>query len=513
MDKLDKFDLKIELIEAFAKLINSNFSYDDLIDLIIKNALLVTEGSGSSLLILDQRTNKLHFKSVVGKSSGKLKQFVLNPDEGIAGWIIKSKKAVFVEDVVNDRRWSEKIKQDADLQVHSLAGAPIFVKDWVYGVIEVVYTEPPKSKEKILEALESFSKLVASTIENFVDYGIIKTNYKQLKSSYNEKYRIMGNSNPIKRVISDAMKVSKTNSTILISGESGTGKELVARLIHEKSSRGANNFFAVNCGAIPETMLERELFGHEKGAFTGADTAKIGLFEDANKSTLFLDEIGEMSKQMQVRLLRVIQEGAFTRIGATRETKVDVRILAATNKNLKEEVEKGNFRGDLYYRINVIEIKTPLLKDRGGDISLLAEYFLEKYRKEMNLFHLTIAPDAMLLLQAYDWPGNVRELGNAIERAVVMRNGMEITIDDLPIGPKDKKEMNVTVGMTMKEAQESFKKTLVEQTLDYTGGNKTKAAKILGIERTYLSKLCSSFKANEKKEAENAAKAEENLLP
>ncbi|MBF0274496.1 MAG: sigma-54-dependent Fis family transcriptional regulator [Nitrospinae bacterium] len=494
MDIQESYDIKLELIKTFTKLIESNFSYDHLLDLIIENAMLLSGGQGAGFLVIDKTTNKVHFKTAVGKGSKKVKQAVLNQNEGIVGWIINNKKSVFVADVKKDTRWSEDVSKQVDQEVKSLAGVPIFLEDEVYGVLEVIFSTSPKSEEKAVEILEAFSAQVSKVIENFVNYDNIKTHYDVLKKRVREKNKIIGRSSSIKKNVSDCIKAAKSNATVLITGESGTGKELIARMIHEESSRKDKVFYAINCGAIPETMLERELFGHEKGSFTGADSQKIGLFEAADKSTLFLDEIGEMPKLMQVKLLRVIQEKTFTRLGSIKEQKCDVRIVAATNKVLKDEIEKGNFREDLYYRLNVIPINIAPLRDRVSDIPPLVEHFIEKYRKELNLMELKITDEAMNLLMGHEWQGNIRELENTVERAVVMRNGMEITEDDLPIsGAKKGIGATVQVGLTLKDAQDQFKKELFIKTIEFAGGNKTKAAKILDIERTYLSKMCSQY--------------------
>jgi Nif-specific regulatory protein len=244
---------------------------------------------------------------------------------------------------------------------------------------------------------------------------------------------------------------------------------------------------------MPETLLEDELFGHEKGAFTGAVGKKIGKFELAHEGTLFLDEIGEMTPGMQAKLLRVLQEGNFYRVGGNIPISVDVRVLSATNKKLDEEVSEGRFREDLYYRLNVVQINMPTLRERLEDIPLIAEHFLATFREEMVMPNVVISKTAMDKMVQYNWPGNIRELRNAIERAVVMGNGKEILPEDLPINTVRVNYPGLQVGLTLEEALNQFKREFIVLNLKHTGGNRSKAAKVMDIQRTYLSRLISKF--------------------
>jgi Nif-specific regulatory protein len=249
----------------------------------------------------------------------------------------------------------------------------------------------------------------------------------------------------------------------------------------------------LNCGALTESLLEDELFGHEKGAYTGAVGKKVGKFELADGGTLFLDEIGEMSLGMQSKLLRVLQEGAYYRVGGNTVVHVDVRILAATNRDILKHIEEGKFREDLYYRLNVVQIHMPALRERKEDIPLLAEYFLDLMKKERNTPDLKISKAAMEKIMRYEWPGNIRELRNAIERAVVMGDGQEITPEDLPMADSKVTYPGLEVGITLNEALNKFKKEFIVLNLKETNGNRSKAAKIMGIQRTYLSRLISKY--------------------
>ena len=310
-----------------------------------------------------------------------------------------------------------------------------------------------------------------------------------LRSELTKKYRLMiGESPAINEVKQLIEKVSVSNATVLITGESGTGKEVAALAIHQNSPREDYPFVPVNCAALPENLLESELFGHEKGSFTGAMARKLGRFELADKGTLFLDEITEMPLSMQVKLLRVLQEKSFERVGGTETLNVDVRIIAASNRDLAKAIEEGRFRDDLYYRLNVIHIHLPPLRERKEDIPLLTAYFLEKLRPTYLVSN--ISEDAMKLLVRYNWPGNVRELQNVLERAAIISHGSEITTDDLPkefqTAPQ-KSDLDVVVNIPDSGISlEGLEKELIIKALDKSKGNQTRAAQLLGITRSAL---------------------------
>lgn len=292
---------------------------------------------------------------------------------------------------------------------------------------------------------------------------------------------IIGQSEEMKRVFEMVDTVAETDSTVLIRGESGTGKELIARAIHSRSKRRYFPIVAVNCGAIPETLLESELFGHEKGAFTGAQYRRKGKLELANGGTLFLDEIGDISFKMQIDLLRVLEGKRFTRLGGSEEISVDFRLICATNKNLEKLVEEEKFRDDLYYRINVFSIFLPPLRKRKSDIIMLANHFIQKYARSMGKPKKSIASNVQEMMLEYSWPGNVRELENAIERAMVIGKGPEITIEDLPLHINTTEKSN-----SGKVKLSDLEKDHILRMLEETGGNVTKAANLLGIDRVTL---------------------------
>jgi len=297
--------------------------------------------------------------------------------------------------------------------------------------------------------------------------------------------RMVARSKPMQEVFALATKVAPHATTALITGESGTGKELVAQGIHERSGRGSGKFVAVNCGGLPENLIESELFGYKKGAFTGADKDKQGLFLEADKGTLFLDEIGELPLQLQVKLLRVLQEGEIQPIGAAKPRKIDVRIIAATARDLAQEIKMGLFRQDLYYRLNVVHIHLPPLRERTGDIPFLSEFFLKRYVRRLDSPVTGIAPSTMALLLNHGWPGNVRELENVMERAVVLAEKKVILPENLPaiFGARQggRRLDDYFGGFSIKQAQKIMESALIRRALEATGGNKSKASELLEI--------------------------------
>ncbi|OIP65189.1 MAG: DNA-binding response regulator [Nitrospirae bacterium CG_4_9_14_3_um_filter_53_35] len=344
------------------------------------------------------------------------------------------------------------------------------------------------------------------TVKRALEYRTLKTQNKNLKRLVGEasSFRnIIGDSEGMQRVESLIHKVSDADTTVLIQGESGTGKELVARAIHFNSPRADAPLIPINCAAIPRDLLESELFGHVKGAFTGAALSRIGRFELADKGTLFLDEIGEMPPELQVKILRVLQEQQFERVGGTKTIQINVRIIAATNKDLEKEIKRGMFREDLYYRLNVIPIHIPPLRDRISDIPLLIRHFLNRFNHERNRNLKGFTKEALQCLESYAWPGNVRELENLVERMIILCEGEWVCIEDIPekfhapmklqsIRSVDFPEQ----GIALNEAVESFENELIIKALKQAGGVKSKAAKLLNLNRTTLLEKIKKKKLN-----------------
>jgi DNA-binding NtrC family response regulator len=313
-----------------------------------------------------------------------------------------------------------------------------------------------------------------------------------LASEVGDRYGVIVGDSPAMRAAVDvARRAAPSGATVLLLGESGTGKEVLARAIHRWSSRAGGPFVVVNCVALSGELLESELFGHEKGAFTGAHQLKRGKLEVAHGGTVFLDEIGDIRAALQTKLLRVLQDQTFERVGGTRPIRTDVRFVAATNRDLADAVQQGQFRLDLYYRLNVVSVTLPPLRERPGDVEPLARHFLDRWRREIKREIAGVRPEALGCLRRYSWPGNVRELENAIERAVVLAEGAEIGIGDLPVEVRDAGAAGLVREPSRRfhAAVEEFKRGLIASTLRRTGGNRTQAARLLGLQRTYLARL------------------------
>ncbi|MGH0037794.1 MAG: sigma-54-dependent transcriptional regulator [Myxococcota bacterium] len=327
------------------------------------------------------------------------------------------------------------------------------------------------------------------TVEKALEKKLLATENRRLRTELRGQVRhraIIGNGPSMQRVFDLVAQVADTKTNVLVSGESGTGKELVARAIHDQSDRSARPFVAVNCGAIPENLLESELFGHVKGAFTGAVQTKEGLFETADGGTLFLDEVGELTVPLQVKLLRAIQEKTIRRVGGTTDSRIDVRIISASNRDLQVEVEEGRFREDLYYRLNVIQVELPSLRERTEDIPLLVHHFIEKYADELGKPIEGISDEALERLCSHAFPGNVRELENLIERAVALARGPEIGAENLPTNLSGRVDQTVPTripeeGVDLDQLMNAYESALLCEALSATGGVKKRAAQLLGI--------------------------------
>jgi transcriptional regulator with GAF, ATPase, and Fis domain len=366
--------------------------------------------------------------------------------------------------------------------------APVMVEEKIFGALVLLWAEPQPSfrKEETDLALGLADQLAIAISKARLSAEVLRLR-RELEHAHNEHAgaAFVGKSDNILRCVQMAAYVADSYTTVLLQGESGTGKEMMADLIQSRSSRNDNPYVKINCGAIPETLLESELFGHERGAFTDARARRIGKFEESNGGTLFLDEVGELSLSAQVRLLRVLQNGEFSRVGGNEVIRTDVRVIAASNVDLDQAVQEGRFRRDLFYRLNVYPIQLPPLRERREDVPLLATHFVETYKKRSNKSITGITKKAMAWLRRYDWPGNVRELENAIERAVIIAQGRMIGIDDLPHavrGAETSKAVEVEVGSTIDEVE----KRMILQTLAYTRGDRTRAAQMLGIGRKTL---------------------------
>jgi Nif-specific regulatory protein len=359
-------------------------------------------------------------------------------------------------------------------------------------ILGVIYLSSPAYSPAFTEEhaylLSSISRIAAVTLENLSQLDSLRAENQRLRGEVRADHSLIGESRPMQRVNEFITRVAKGNSTVLIRGESGTGKELVARAIHAMGSRPDKPFVAINCAAIPEALLESELFGHEKGAFTGAASMRKGKFESAEDGTLFLDEIGEMAPLLQSKLLRVLQQREFERLGGNRLLPFNARVVAATNKNLEQAIKAGEFRQDLYYRLNVVSVASPPLREHREDIPLLALHFANKYAAKCKRGFKGIAPEARALLMQYSWPGNVRELENAIEHAIVMGLTDEILPEDLPNALLEEQSSGLAEAR-YHDTLNQTKKQLVLSALDEAKGSPVEAARLLGIHPKYLHRL------------------------
>lgn len=325
------------------------------------------------------------------------------------------------------------------------------------------------------------------TLDRALDHHQVEEKKQQPRSEpLHHETGIIGDSAPVVELLEMIRYVAPTEATVLVTGESGTGKELVAEALHYNSERSGGPFIKVNCAALAETLLESELFGHEKGAFTGADKRRDGKFVQADGGTLFLDEIGETTPAMQVKLLRVLQEGELQRVGGENTIKVNVRILAATNRDLEQQVEIGSFREDLYYRLNVVTLVVPPLRERGNDVELLVEHFVAHFAEKNRRRVESVSSSCVNLLKSYQWPGNVRELENAIERGIILMRGEQLTEKSLPLSVQKYAEKSHGEDSARHPSLQDAEKALIIQTLDETSGNKSEAARRLGITRKTL---------------------------
>ena len=377
-------------------------------------------------------------------------------------------------------------------EVRRLHPEMVVVMMTAYGTVETAVAAMKEGAYDYLTKPIDLDELLLLVQRIEREMGLDREN-RALKEQLREKFKvdfIISASRGMEEALNLAGRVAQSQATVLILGESGTGKELIARAIHYSSPRADKPFIKVNCAALPENLLESELFGHEKGAFTGAIARRIGRFEQAGQGSIFLDEIGDLSPSLQMKLLRVLQEKEFERVGSNQTIKSDVRVIAATNRNLEDLIKKGTFREDLYYRLNVVTISLPPLRERKEDISLLIEHFLKKYNQENKKAVTSLSKEARDLLMQYDYPGNVRELENFIERAVVLCRGDALTMQDLPLNLRQGKgEMLLEgdrEGRSLPDALEEIERQWIAKALEKSGGVQTKAAEELGISERVL---------------------------
>jgi Nif-specific regulatory protein len=407
----------------------------------------------------------------------------------VSSAVLSDKQAVLAENVAANRMLKDR-DSIAELKVASLICAPVMFEDQVLGLLHLYRTSghTPLNPDD-LEFTLAVARQLGTVWHRFARQATLSAENRSLRDQLRLESEIVGKSAPLQKIESQILRVGETKATVLVRGESGSGKELVARAIHQNSPRRDGPFICLNCAALTETLLESELFGHEKGAFTGATERMIGKFEAADNGTIFLDEIGEMALSTQAKFLRVLEGHPFERVGGNNAIKVDVRVVAATNRPLEEAVRGGTFRRDLFYRLQVVQLDVPALRDRLDDVPVLADHFLKKFMRETGRKLKGFTDAALEKLSGYRWPGNVRELKNVIERAVALGSGPHIDAPDIWLSELDvgAPVVGAAGGYAYKpESLEDVEKRHIHETLKHTEWNKSKAASILGIERSTL---------------------------
>ncbi len=407
----------------------------------------------------------------------------------IIGQVIEQSVAVLATDI-GPASSQLAIESLVASQIRSVLCVPLMVHDTLNGCIYLDSSSAASAfDEDHLQLVSAMGGTCTIALQNAARLQWLEEENQRLVSDTNLTHNLVGDGARMKEVYQFLAKVAAADSTVLLRGESGTGKELAARAIHRNSGRREKRFVAINCAAIPEGLLESELFGHERGSFTGAFGLKKGRFEVADGGVIFLDEIGELAPSLQVKLLRVLQEREVERVGGTSPISIDVRVIAATNRNLEEAIKSNQFREDLYYRLNVLSVVMPPLRERREDISVLASYFVSQYATRANIKPKQISPEAMEYLESYDWPGNARELENAIERALVLSASETICPEDLPEAILDKAPVSGSDGAKYHARLRDVKKELILEALEQSGGNYTEAAQLLGVHANYLHRL------------------------
>jgi len=485
---------QLSALLSISRLLTSSIDLSSLLKVIVSSVTDLLECEASSLFLIDRTGEQLVLKMATGPVGGEIKELRLNIGEGIAGWVAKHRQGLIVNDTKQDPRFLQAVDKATGFHTRSILAVPLMDQDQIVGVLEILNTAKTKQFERSdLDLLTAFGSYASVALRNAELLAAVRDESEVLRESVQERYKTLIAESPRMREVVDTLrKAARSNSTILLLGESGVGKEILARSIHSWSPRASKPFIAVNCVALSDQLLESELFGHEKGAFTGAYQQKKGLLEVAQGGTIFLDEIGDMKPSLQAKLLRVLQDREFERVGGTQSIKVDVRVIAATNQDLKEAIKDGRFRKDLFFRLNVVGVTIPPLRERREDIPALAKFFVGWYGKDLKRPEFEINKKAIEALRQYDWPGNVRELANVIERAIVLANGNAITVADLTLETPDTDGRSIDAIMLLQfhESVEHFKRLRLQEAISKAGGSKTKAAQALGLQPTYLSRLC-----------------------
>lgn len=489
------------LIDLTAR-INSYYSdLDALMTFVLESAMRLVECESSSLLIKNKEDDFLHFSAALGPKGAEAKSIPVEKNS-IAGWVYTNSKPVMLNNVPDDSRFSDNVQLKTGYETRTMIAIPMCYKETCFGVLELLNKSGTRLFDKndlelarILADQASIAYQNAETYQNAKNEITILQDNISAGPNYHTFVAKSKISNDLIKIVDG---VARSNASVLITGESGVGKELVAEQLHLRSARRDKPFVRVNCAALSSSLIESELFGHVKGAYTDASSTVKGRFEMADGGTLFLDEIGEIPVEFQSKLLRAIQDKKFERVGSSETISVDVRIIAATNRNLEQMVEEGKFRNDLFYRLNVVPVKIPPLRRRPEDIEPLANFFLRKFSLETKKNFKGFSPEAEKLLYEYNWPGNIRELENSVERACVLGtppfiNSSDMLISGIKGSSQEKSVSEISFAAdndkSLKTVLNSFKRQYVMKILNQTGWNQTKAAQILDIQRTYLARL------------------------
>ncbi|HMA76120.1 MAG TPA: sigma 54-interacting transcriptional regulator [Candidatus Krumholzibacteriaceae bacterium] len=496
---------KLEILINVTKALNSTLNLNELLAKIIDSIINLADTDRGFLMLADSK-GEMKFRIARDKNEQSLEERDFEVSYSIINEVTRKGAPLFISDLMEDEQFAKK-ESVIDLQLRTAICVPLKLDNRIIGVI---YTDASRLSGEITEddisIVSAFSAQAAIAIENARLHGALilskedlARENRKLKQELSDKYEfsgIIGKSKPMLDIFSTIKKIALFDTTVLITGSTGTGKELIAKAIHYNSERKDDKLVTINCSAMPAELLESELFGHKKGSFTGASNDKPGLFETASGGTIFLDEIGDMPETLQVKLLRTLQEGEIRRVGENLTRKVNVRIIAATNRDLEADAEKGGFRRDLFYRLNVVPIKIPPLCDRQEDILPLVAHFLDRYSKKMNKGEVTISPEVTKLFLSYKWPGNVRELENSIERALALSGDSRMLNKEH--FPQFTGEMKTSgrEGYSLKQGLKSAEKKIIEDALSKTGGKVTKAAELLKVSRQHLHNKINEYNIN-----------------
>jgi transcriptional regulator with GAF, ATPase, and Fis domain len=488
----------LNVLLDFSRTLNSVRGLAALQEKVLEAILNIAPADRAAILLSENGIDG--FSSIVGRDRKLGPNQPIHASQTILNRVFEEGVAVLSNEVQNDETYREA-ESLIERRIRSVLAVPLEVHGKVLGIMYLEASSPDvRFDSDLLQLVTTLGNIAGLAIENARHLERLGGENRRLHEELNIHHSMVGESKAMHEVYGFVSRVAGRDSTVLISGESGTGKELVARAVHMNSPRMDKPFVAINCAAITETLLESELFGHERGAFTGAVSQKKGKLEIAEGGSVFLDEIGELAVPMQAKLLRVLQEREFERVGGTRPIKLDVRLIAATNRDLKEASRTGAFRADLYYRLNVVSLHMPALRERREDIPLLAAFFAAHYGEKVKRRVAGISPEARACLMRYDWPGNVRELENAIERAVVLGSTELILAEDLPDSVLEETAAAGEPVNALHDGVREAKKALIERAIEQANGNYTEAAKILGVHANHLFRLIRTLNLKPKRQ-------------